>query len=334
MNEYLGWMPVLRQSVEGALRHLLTAGPLLIAFTWMMALAGAAFAYLFQSGHRPRSLRGFLRFCFPAVLLRHPSCRLDLAFSLSAKLLYPFAIAPVLLGNVAVAIAVHAALTDSFGAAATRAVPAGVWVIILLVLVVLQDLVGFLVHVVMHRSAALWEVHKTHHSAGFLVPLTNRRFHPIQVVVESLCVAAVLGAVIGTSAFALGLPLADYCIAGIDAFFLINALSFHHLRHSHIQLSYGWLERYLMSPAQHQLHHSLEVEHWDRNFGLLLSCWDRMLGTLVYSQPGEQYRLGLPEAEGSYATLAQLYVTPLRGLARIAGQSLQRRRNVPQQAPE
>ena len=303
---------------------------MLVAFTWALAMAGAAIAYLSQAGGAPRSLRGFFRFCVPEAILRHPSCRLDLTYAISAKLLYPVAIAPLLLGNVVVATGVHALLSGGLGAPEARVAPAWSWGVILLVLVVAQDLVGFLIHVAMHRSAALWEVHKTHHSAGFLIPLTNRRFHPVQVVIEGLSNAAVIGVVIGAAAYGLGLPLEDYSIAGIDAFFLANALSFHHLRHSHIQLSYGWLERYLISPAQHQLHHSLEAEHRDRNFGSLLSCWDRMYGTLVHSRPGERFRLGVAEAEGRYATLAQLYLTPLRGMARVCGVSLRRARGTPQ----
>ena len=49
--------------------------------TWFSALAGAAFTYLVQHEESPKSVRGFLRFCFPSVILRHPSCRLDAMFS-------------------------------------------------------------------------------------------------------------------------------------------------------------------------------------------------------------------------------------------------------------
>src|SRR3954470_6269049 len=93
---------MLGQAVDLAARHLLTVGPLLVAFTWAMTLFGAAVAYVFQSDARgpearPRSLRGFLRFCFPATILRHPSCRLDVMYSVTARLLHPLAIAPLLI---------------------------------------------------------------------------------------------------------------------------------------------------------------------------------------------------------------------------------------------
>ncbi len=113
------------QSVEGALRHLLTAGPLLVAFTWTLALAGAAAAYVSQADGGRRSLRGLFRFCVPEAILRHPSCRLDLTYAISAKLLYPVAIAPLLLGNVVIATGVHALLSGGLGAPEARVAPPG-----------------------------------------------------------------------------------------------------------------------------------------------------------------------------------------------------------------
>ncbi|GIS13148.1 MAG: hypothetical protein CM15mP115_22990 [Alphaproteobacteria bacterium] len=38
-----------------------------------------------------------------------------------------------------------------------------------------------------------------------------------------------------------------------------------------------------MSPAQHQLHHSQSEKHYDRNFGVALSVWDRMFGSFHHS---------------------------------------------------
>src|SRR5438128_1717845 len=150
---------MLGQAMDLAARHLLTVGPLLVAFTWAMTLLGAAVAYVFQSDERgpearPRSLRGFLRFCFPAAILRHPSCRLDVLYSVTVRLLHPLAIAPLLIGNVAVATTVHGALVRSFGARAIEPGAAWTWVAVLVLVIVLQDLITFLVHVVMHRSAA------------------------------------------------------------------------------------------------------------------------------------------------------------------------------------
>lgn len=63
-----------------------------------------------------------------------------------------------------------------------------------------------------------------------------------------------------------------------------------------MSLSYGWLENILQSPARHHLHHSVDVEHWDKNLGLLFSFWDKMFGCFLLSVPREKFRIGLPEA--------------------------------------
>ena len=53
------------------------------------------------------------------------------------------------------------------------------------------------------------------------------------------------------------------------------------LRHSHVWITYGRImERLLISPAQHQIHHSKNKVHFDRNFGVVLAIWDGMFGTL------------------------------------------------------
>ena len=53
------------------------------------------------------------------------------------------------------------------------------------------------------------------------------------------------------------------------------------LHHSHIWLTYGrMLEHVFISPAQHQVHHSTDPQHYDRNFGTMLALWDWLFGTL------------------------------------------------------
>ena len=57
------------------------------------------------------------------------------------------------------------------------------------------------------------------------------------------------------------------------------------LRHSHINIKYWkWLEYIFISPAQHQLHHSIAQEHYDKNFGAALAIWDWLFGSLHLSE--------------------------------------------------
>src|SRR3954454_15184444 len=73
--------------------------------SWISAGIGATIAYASDPRHRSnRSLRGFLRFCFPKEVLLHRSAKLDYMWVVIHRLTYPFVIAPaitaaVLLGH-------------------------------------------------------------------------------------------------------------------------------------------------------------------------------------------------------------------------------------------
>ena len=78
------------------------------------------------------------------------------------------------------------------------------------------------------------------------------------------------------------------------------------------------LNRVLNSPAQHQIHHSDAPRHFNRNFGVNLSLWDWMFGTLYVtrSQP-EHLHFGTGEQDRQrYLTVYSLIVTPFVETAR------------------
>ena len=113
----------------------------------------------------------------------------------------------------------------------------------------------------------------------------------------------------GTAA---SLALALVVLGANVLLFAFNATGAN-LRHSHVRISYGRrLERFLMSPAQHQIHHSVEERHHDRNFGTALALWDWIGGTLHLAEKGAdlRYGLGAGAAEESNS-LSALYVRPV-----------------------
>ena len=64
----------------------------------------------------------------------------------------------------------------------------------------------------------------------------------------------------------------------------------------------------------HQLHHSAELRHRDRNFGTQLAIFDWLFGTLYIPAAREQYRLGLNEQElgdnNPHVRLRDFYLEP------------------------
>jgi sterol desaturase/sphingolipid hydroxylase (fatty acid hydroxylase superfamily) len=82
----------------------------------------------------------------------------------------------------------------------------------------------------------------------------------------------------------------------------------------------------LSSPAQHQIHHSCEERHIDKNFAQIFSLWDWAFGTLYIPRKKETFQMGLSNAEHrEYYSLWGCYVRPVVKASRLmasAGKSL------------
>lgn len=199
---------------------------------------------------------------------------------------------------------------------------------------VAEDAVRFSLHRLMHRVSWLWEFHKVHHSAEVLTPFTLYRTHPVEAAINGAGNTLVVGLVTGLFAWTFGPSLHAWEIFGVDAIGFLWTLAGANLRHSHVWLSYGpRVERFLLSPAQHQVHHSRDPRHADRNFGTALSLWDLLGGSLYVTTPRrEALTFGLPEGElAPEHTVGSLLLSPFAALARRARAALGRL--APQPAP-
>ena len=152
-------------------------------------------------------------------------------------------------------------------------------------------------HRLFHRVPLLWRSHKLHHAPAVLTPITAFRFWPWEHA------AHICGNVIGQG-FGIGLVMAiagtrvsPLTVLGVNVAALAWGMAFAHLRHSHIPLGFPrWMSFVLVSPHMHQVHHSVDVAHHDRNFGTALALWDWAFGTLYIPRRQERFRFGL-EAE-------------------------------------
>ena len=145
----------------------------------------------------------------------------------------------------------------------------------------------------MHRSSLLWTFHKLHHSAKTMTPLTLYRFHPVEMLLLSARSVVTGGVVSGIFVYCFAGRISNWDILGANAFgFLFNACAAN-LRHSHIPFSFGRLERWFISPAQHQIHHSSAPEHWDKNMGSCFAVWDRLTKTWIAGSHTQSLRFGI-----------------------------------------
>lgn len=141
------------------------------------------------------------------------------------------------------------------------------------------DFAAYIVHILMHKFEILWSIHRIHHSAENLTPLTTYRQHPLEPIL--LNSARSFAAAIGLSVFHYFFPSQTPVITiyglGAGFFFYMFTVNLHH---SPVPVHYPrWLRIVFLSPHIHQLHHSIADEHHGKNFGVVFSIWDRIFRT-------------------------------------------------------
>jgi sterol desaturase/sphingolipid hydroxylase (fatty acid hydroxylase superfamily) len=152
--------------------------------------------------------------------------------------------------------------------------------------VVVLDLAIYLQHVMFHAVPALWRLHRMHHADLDIDVTTGARFHPVEIVLSMLIKFAVIAA--------LGVPPAAVVLFEV----LLNATSM--FNHSNVRVAsvlepaLRWL---VVTPDMHRVHHSIEREETNSNFGFNLSLWDRVFGT-YRAQPRAGHQamtIGIPD---------------------------------------
>jgi iron(III) transport system substrate-binding protein len=179
-------------------------------------------------------------------------------------------------------------------------------------LFILDDGAKYVVHRALHHWPVLWCFHKIHHSAETLTPFTVYRTHPIEGLVFGLRAILVQATSAAGFLYFFGDRAELVTLLGVNAgLFLFNAAGAN-LRHSHVWISYGRsVECFLISPAQHQIHHSVEVRHRDCNFGAVLAIWDWLAGSLYRAEDRPPRRFGLFGEPARSYSMTTIYLTPI-----------------------
>ena len=73
-----------------------------------------------------------------------------------------------------------------------------------------------------------------------------------------------------------------------------------------------------MSPAQHHIHHSVAEEHRNKNYGVALSIWDWLFGTICLAKQNENYSFGLNnKTKEDVHDLKNIYFKPFKEVLSI-----------------
>ena len=146
--------------------------------------------------------------------------------------------------------------------------------------VVAMDFVIWLQHVMVHAVPALWRLHRVHHADLDYDLTTGARFHPIEIVLS-------MGIKFATIAL-LGAPVLAVVVFEV----LLSACAM--FNHGNIRLPAALdraLRWFIVTPDMHRVHHSVEDDESNSNFGFNLTWWDRLFGT--YREQPRAGQLGM-----------------------------------------
>jgi sterol desaturase/sphingolipid hydroxylase (fatty acid hydroxylase superfamily) len=134
---------------------------------------------------------------------------------------------------------------------------------------VLADFAHYWIHRLMHHRL-LWSMHKWHHTPTHMSWAAGNR--------ESL-----LDAILVNSGYAFFWPILGTIPGWLGALLLIFAILKNDWMHLNVNWSLPWLEWLFVTPRYHHIHHSANPAHFNSNFSIVFSVWDRLFGT--YTRP-------------------------------------------------
>ena len=311
------WLAVLPGSTTNSLWWpLLLVTAVITVVLW--ALRGGRGAKGVDGREQPM---GLLAYLMPKSIITHPSARVDIGLYLLDRGLMPVWVV-AFLGSVApfVEQTTIGALQSAFGGSPALT-PNLAWSLAYgLVTLLIADMIFFFTHLMMHKTDIGWAIHKVHHSAQVLTPITRMREHFIAAPIWALGPAIGLSISGGLFAYLFNGGITQITIVNLGVFSFLYALN-GNFRHYHVSFRYPrWLEYWLQSPGMHHTHHSYLEKHWDTNLGLVTSIWDRLFGTLYIAERYEETPWGLTEPDqAKYTSLSDNLLTPFREIARILG---------------
>jgi hypothetical protein len=127
------------------------------------------------------------------------------------------------------------------------------------------DFAGYWVHRINHTYNIFWNNHLIHHS--------SEHFNLACALRQSISVFIRIYTFLLLPAALLGVP--PKVIAVIAPLHLFAQLWYHTC---HIK-KMGWLEKIIVTPAHHRVHHAINPEYIDKNFGQIFIFWDKLFGT-------------------------------------------------------
>jgi sterol desaturase/sphingolipid hydroxylase (fatty acid hydroxylase superfamily) len=324
MNAILQLWDLLKTSVEKVFRYPIESTEHLFLLYLYSSLMLAIAVYIVTrptgpEGEGPSRLQGLLRFLFPAEVWKSRSAWVDVRYFLPHQMVRIW-----IYGSLATVVTVNfqdwcaSGLQHVFGSAPFWRME-NAWAVRLaytVAAIVVSDFLAYVVHYFQHTVPFLWEFHKVHHSSEVLHPLSNYREHPIDNLSYAVVTGSGKGLVAAVFVVVFGAAPEMFLILGLNVFeFAFNLLGYN-LRHSHVWLRWPDPLVYLFGcPAHHQIHHSKNPAHFNRNMAFLFPIWDVIFGTFCVPKTPGKLDFGLGDGtEAEYRSFLTIYMLPFKRL--------------------
>ena len=182
--------------------------------------------------------------------------------------------------------------------------------------IIAMDFVIYLQHVMVHAVPALWRLHRVHHADLDYDVTTGARFHTLEIILSMMIKFATI--------IVLGPPVVAVVIFEV----VLNATAM--FNHANVSLPKGLdrvLRWFLVTPDMHRVHHSVEDDEANSNFGFSLPWWDRLFGT-YRDQPRGGHE-GMTIGIHTFRTMKQVSWLPgmlaLPFVGKVTGYAINRR---------
>jgi sterol desaturase/sphingolipid hydroxylase (fatty acid hydroxylase superfamily) len=301
---------IVEQSIELSLSYFINTEKRIHVLYLFSSLILAYYVY-----KRSKVRSTFIKYLFPKKIWLSNSAFVDYGFFFFNSLIKVLFIGPFLIIGLYIAYYTNELLLEIFGFPFNSISVTQTLILYTISLTIVNDLFTYIIHLSMHKIPFLWEFHKIHHSATSLNPLTQYRIHPVELIINNIRSIVVFGVVTGVFDYLSAHTIDKIIFLGVNVFHFIFLILGANLRHSHVKLKYPrFLEYIFISPFQHQIHHSDNPQHFNKNMGSKLAIWDLILGTLVFSDSVKRLRFGIGKEDTRYNNLYNSLLYPFRNI--------------------
>jgi alkylglycerol monooxygenase len=138
-------------------------------------------------------------------------------------------------------------------------------IIVYIIAFVALDFAGYWVHRLQHVANFFWNGHIVHHSSEeFNLACALRQ--SVSSIVKTFAVFLLPAAILGVPENVINV------IAPLHLF----AQFWYHTQHIN---KMGFLENIIVTPSHHRVHHAINPEYIDKNYGQIFIFWDKLFGT-------------------------------------------------------